>query len=100
MLHRFFVKARFFARTCSVDNRVDARHERSLQIERPGFLTVAKIAISDDHFVVGLQAFADDTQAFVERAERDLPHLDDVLVVDHEHDLTRLVGRDGRLGGP
>src|SRR5581483_2375653 len=44
--------------------------------------------------IVGFQALAHDAQALVERAEGDRPALDDIVLVDDEHDLARLVRDD------
>ena len=51
----------------------------------------------DDHAVFRLQAFADHAQALVERPEHDRPRLHGVVVLDHEHDLARLIGGDGGI---
>ena len=51
----------------------------------------------DDHAVFRLQALADHAQAFVERPERHRLRLDRIVVLDDEHDLARLVGRDRRI---
>src|SRR6185312_9247053 len=51
----------------------------------------------EHHAVVGLQAVAHDAQAFVDWAQGHRPGLDDIVLVDHEHDLPRLVGDDGRI---
>ena len=49
------------------------------------------------HAVFRLRALADHAQAFVERPKRHRLGLDRVVVLDHEHDLARLVGRDRRV---
>ena len=51
----------------------------------------------DDHAVFRLQPLADHAQAFVERPEHHRLRLDRVVVLDHEHDLARLVGGDRRI---
>src|SRR6185503_20613458 len=45
--------------------------------------------------IVGLQALAHDAQAFVEWSQGHRAALDDIVLVDHEHDLARLVRHDG-----
>ena len=52
----------------------------------------------DDHAVFRLQPLADHAQAFVERPEHDRFCLHRVVVLDHEHDLARLVGGDRGIG--
>ena len=51
----------------------------------------------DDHAVLRLQPLADHAQALVERPERHRLCLHRVVVLDHENDLARLVGRDRRI---
>ena len=51
----------------------------------------------DDHAVLRLQPFADHPQAVVERPEHDRLRLHRVVVLDHEDDLARLIGGDGRI---
>ena len=51
----------------------------------------------DDHPVFRLQALADHAQAVIERTEHDRPRLHGIVVLDHEHDLARLIGRNGDI---
>src|SRR5580704_14790959 len=52
----------------------------------------------DDDVVVGRQALGDHTQAVDDRPERDVFRPGDVLGVDHQHELARLLGSDGGVG--
>ena len=52
----------------------------------------------DDDTVVGREAVLDHAQAVVELSERDVFLPRDVAVIDHEHEFTRLLGADRRVG--
>ena len=51
----------------------------------------------DDDAVFGLEARADHAQAFIQRPELDRARFHGIVVLHHEHDLARLVGRDRRI---